>query len=235
MAVQLKKSEEFLNAILEKLPEHERAAARTMYSQAQDELSTVARGLDTSIQQVNETAGKQAAWYTQHKDVIEGRRTDNVITTAVDGEALKKEFGSALNRAREEAATQILYLGGIMPTLIAQHQAEFGGEVLDGAKLLKDAGESGLDLPTYYSQSVAERRRAALATKSAADITAAEERGRLVGLKEAGNGHVPYPVNGHGRAPTTLDGLRKPAEGQASTGGLDAAIATATEMMQRQQ
>lgn len=237
MAVQLKKVQSFIDSVLEKVPEGEREALRAQYSQAQDEVATVDRTLAESITQVNATATKQRGWYEQHKDVIEGRAAGgdgNVITKAVDAAAITKDLTGRLEQTADALASQGLYLSKAIPTLIAQHQAEFGGEILDVDALIEGATKAGMELKTYYGQSVAERRRTALATKTAAEITAAEERGRLAGLKEAGNGHVPYPVNGHGRPPTTLDGLRKPAEGVASTVGLDAAVATATELMNKQ-
>lgn len=234
---QLNTAKKFLDTILEKLPEGEREAARSLYSQAQDELSGISRELESGIATVNETAAKQDAWYNKHKDVIEGRRTDpnpdrpNPITEAAARDALMKDVDTRIGDTREALASQGLFLSTVIPTIIAQHGVEFG-EVLDGEKLVQDAIAAKQDIKTYYSQSVAERRKLKAETKYKEEIAAAETRGREAGLKEAGRGNIPYPTSR--QTTTTLSGLRKPAEGQPDTTSLDAAVATAMEVYNKQ-
>lgn len=229
---QLNKAKAFLDSVLEKLPESDREAARSAYSAAQDEVSGITRELDGAIEQVNTTAVKQTAWYDKHKDVIEGRAAggaSNPITNAVDAEKITKDLTTQLTATRDELAGQGLYLSSVIPTIIAQHGVEFG-EVLDGEKLVKEAIAAGTDIKTFYAGSVATRRTEKATAKAAADIAAAEERGRQAGFKEAGNGHIPFPVGS--RTPTTLSGLRKPADANAANPhSLEAAVATASEMI----
>lgn len=233
---QLNKSKAFLDSVLAKVPEAERDSVRALYSQAQDEVAGIARELEAGIGTVNATATKQGEWYEKHKDVIEGRAAgggDNRITTAVDGDKITKDLTAQLSATREELAGQGLFLASVIPTIIAQHGVEFG-EVLDGEKLVKDAVAAGTDLKTFYNGSVATRRAEKAAAARTADIAAAEARGREAGMREAGNGHIPFPVGN--RTPTTLSGLRATPEQRAAAAGehtLEAAVATATGMMNR--
>lgn len=237
---QLNKAKSFLDGVLAALPEDKREEFRTQYSQAQDELSGIAREIETATTRVNAVAEKQGEWYEQHKDVITGKvkavpvdATGNPIAAAVDRDAVMKDVTKSINDKADELAGQGLYLATVLPTLIDGHRAEFG-EGLDGRKLAKDAIAAGMDIEAFYNHSVAEKRAARASAKYTEDIAKATETGRLAGLKEAGNGHMPYPVSAGGRPPTTLDGLRKLPEGQAATNTLEAAVATAVEVMSKQ-
>lgn len=229
---QLNKAKVFLDSILEKLPEAEREAVRSQYSQAQDELSGISRTIDAAVATVNSTAAAQAEWWKTHPKPTEANPNPNPIAAAVDRDAMMSDVRKELGQTADQLASQGLYLATVIPTIIAQHNAEFG-EVLDGEKLIADATAAKMELKQYYSGSVAERRRTVAETKRTAEIAAATETGRLAGLREATSGG-PYPVGGHGRPATTLDGLRKPAEGVASQHGLEAAVATVTSEMQKQ-
>ena len=130
--------------------------------------------------------------------------------------------------------SQGLALSTILPTLVAQHGVEFG-EVLDAEKLAREALSANQDIKQFYAASVAERRAAKAKEKYEADIKAAEERGRLTGLTEAGKSMGPYPSAR--QSATTLSGLRIPEAEKAARANqysLDAAVATAMDVMQKQ-
>lgn len=234
---QLNKAKAFLDEILAKVPEDQRESVRSLYSQAQDEVSGIAASLDTAIATVNTTAERQGAWYDKHKDVIEGRTPAaqpavNPIANAVDADKIVKDLNLTIDTTREALASQGLFLASVIPTILTNHSIEFG-EQIDGEKLVKDAIAANTDLKTYYAGLVAPKRAEKAAAKLAADIAAAEERGRLAGMKEAGGSNPPYPTSQRG--PTTLSGLRKPPADQAPTYGLEAAVNTVmTEMAKNQ-
>jgi hypothetical protein len=123
-----------------------------------------------------------------------------------------------------------------LPDIALGHYREFN-EQLNTRDLAQNAIAAGKTAKTYYDDLVRERReKKANEDRAAADAKLLEQ-GRVEGRKEilerAGQGGPPYPVGS--TAPTTLTGLRKPAEGQASPFSLDAAVATANAVAAKQQ
>jgi hypothetical protein len=255
MAPQLNKFKSFLDTVLSKVPEADRESVRSLYSQAHDEASALERELTTSIAAVNQRAQEQAAWWERHKHLATGQPTPNSNgggqpnpngggqpnpapqpnpQPAFDPNALLTEVDRRIGQSADLLAGQGLALSTILPTLVAQHGVEFG-EVLDAEKLAKDAIAANTDIRSFYNQSVAERRATKAKEKYEADIRAAEERGRVAGLTEATRSHLPYPTTR--QEATTLSGLRVPeADKQkaAQQFSLDAAVATAMEVMNKQ-
>ena len=237
VSVQLNKAKAFLDEVLKRVPEGEREAVRSLYSGAHDELSAVAQDIDTAVVRVNSTAEKQQAWWKAR-----GVETDangnpiarpnpnpnpNPVTAAVDLDKVTKDFGTRLDTVKEELAGQGLYLASVIPTIVAQHHAEFG-EVLDGEQLVQNAVKAGKELKTFYGEMVAPKRAEAAQKKLDLSIKDAEERGRQAGIKEAAGSQMPFPSS---RTPsaTTLSGLRA-APDKRDQFSLDAAVATAMEV-----
>lgn len=241
---QLNTAKKFLDLVLQKLPENEREAARSLYSQAQDEVAAVGKQLGDSIAAVNARAQEQADWWEKNKHLTGQPRTDNNGGGSGNGDghqqppfdprALLTEIDKRIGTVADTLAGQGLALSTILPTLVAQHGVEFG-EVLDAEKLAKDAIAANTDIKQFYNTSMAERRETKRKEKYDADMKAAEERGRLAGLTEAGKSMMPYPSAR--QSATTLSGLRVPDADKAAAKqqySLDAAVATAVEVMQKQ-
>jgi hypothetical protein len=246
---QLNKAKTFLDTVLQKLPEAEREQYRSLYSQAQDEATALEQNLVQSIARVNAKAKEQADWWEEHKHLARpadpnqpnpnqpGNGNGNPQPQPVfDSRALMTEIDKRIGNVADTLAGQGLALSTILPTLVAQHGVEFG-EVLDAEKLAKDALAANMDIKQFYGQSVAERRAAKAKEKYDADMKAAEERGRIAGLTEAGHTMMPYPSAR--QSATTLSGLRLPAaEAEKAAArqqySLDAAVATAVEVMNKQ-
>jgi hypothetical protein len=240
---QLNTAKKFLDLVLQKLPEEERASARALYSQAQDEASAIGQQLAAGIAEVNTRAQQQADWWERHKHLGGGNgdgtnRPDpsqpNNQPQPFNPTQLLTEIDKRIGTVADTLAGQGLALSTILPTLVAQHGVEFG-EVLDAEKLAKDAIAANMDIKEFYKQSVGERRATKAKEKYDADIKAAEERGRLSGLTEAGKSMSPYPSTR--QSATTLSGLRIPEAEKAARAdqySLDAAVTTAMEVMQKQ-
>jgi hypothetical protein len=244
MAAQLNKAKSFLDTVLGKLSKEDQDAVRAQYSQAHDELASIEREYTDGLTAVNTRAREQADWWEKHKHLATGQPQPNTNggggngggqpQPAFDPTKLLSEIDTRMGRMADTLAGQGLALSTILPTLVAQHGVEFG-EVLDAEKLAKDAITANLDIKQFYNQSVAERRATKAKEKYDADVKAAEERGRIAGLTEAGRTNLPYPTSR--QSVTTLSGLRKPAADAAPSDqySLDAAVKTATEVMQKQQ
>jgi ribosome modulation factor len=240
---QLNTAKKFLDLVLQKLPEAEREAARSLYSQAQDEASAISQQLASKIAEVNERAQQQNDWWERHKHLGGGNgdgnnRPDpnqpNTQPQPFNPTQLLTEIDKRIGTVADTLAGQGLALSTMLPTLVAQHGVEFG-EVLDAEKLAKDAIAANTDIKAFYAQSVAERRATKAKEKYDADMKAAEARGHQAGLMEAGKSMSPYPSTR--QSATTLSGLRIPeAEkvARADQYSLDAAVATAMDVMQKQ-
>jgi ribosome modulation factor len=246
MAPQLNKVKSFLDTVLNRLPEADRESVRSLYSQAQDEATGLERQLTEGITRVNQRATEQATWWEQHKHLATGPQPQpqpqpQPIAAGqpvpFDPAPLMVEIDKRIGQTADLLAGQGLTLASLLPTLVAQHSVEFG-EVLDAEKLVKDALAANTDVRSFYSQSVAGRRETKAKEKYDADMKAAEERGRRAGLTEAGKSMSPYPSSQ--QSANTLSGLRVPADdagkaAQKTQYSLDAAVATAMDVMQRQQ
>src|ERR1041384_2198494 len=184
---QLNKAKSFLDLVLQKLPEEEREAARSLYSQAQDEVSAVGQQLASGIAEVNERARQQAEWWEKNKHLAAGGNGYNGggngnnnnnpnpdpnqsqhQPQAFDPRNLLTEIDRRIGTVADTLAGQGLALSTILPTLVAQHGVEFG-EVLDAEKLARDAIAANTDIKQFYNQSVAERRAAKAKEKYEAD------------------------------------------------------------------
>lgn len=233
MALQLNT---FLDRILEHVPEDKKAAVRAEYSRAQDHVSQVETELDAARAKVTQVATEQTAWWEANKDAVRERdqlRQKVAATPATSG-VDQTELDKRLAATRDEVLGTGLGLVTAMTNLGLQHMKEFG-EVLDTTKLAKDAIAAGKDLASFYTESVAPRRQeiaAAAREKELADARADERAKTTQELLSKAGQAIPYPVGNS--APTTLAGLRKPAEGQANPFGLEAAVATATQVAARQ-
>ncbi len=246
---QLNTAKKFLDLVLQKLPEEERESVRSLYSQAQDEATAIGRQLAAGIAEVNERAREQADWWEKNKHLAgngggqpqpqpnnQPGQPGNIgnLQPSFDPRAMFTEIDKRINTVADTLAGQGLALSTMLPTLVAQHGVEFG-EVLDAEKLARDAIAANTDIKQFYNQSVAERRAVKAKEKYDADIKAAEERGRLAGMTEAGRPVSPYPSAR--QSPTTLSGLRIPEADKAARANqysLDAAVATAMEVMNKQ-
>lgn len=233
--LQLNKGKSFLDTVLEKLPEAERAGVRTLYSQAQDEVDQHTTALNAKAKELDD-------WWTKNKDRLGepnpnqpaggNPNPNNPINMAVERDAIFKEVDLRLGKVADNLAGQGLALSTMIPTIVAQHGVEFGGEVLDAEKLVNDAIKANMDVKSFYSHSVADRRATASKVKYDAEMKAAEARGHAAGIAEASRGNIPYPSAR--MSPTTLSGLRTPDAGQPNPHSLDAAVATAVEVMNQQ-
>ncbi len=242
LQTQLNTAKKFLDLVLGKLPEAEREAARSLYSQAQDEATALGKQLTDGIAVVNDRARQQAEWWEKHGNPDPNQpptpnqpNSSQPQPQAFDPRALLTEIDKRIGTVADTLAGQGLALSTMLPTLVAQHGVEFG-EVLDAEKLAKDAIAANMDIKQFYSQSMSERRATKSKEKYDTDMKAAEERGRLAGLTEAGRSMMPYPSAR--QSATTLSGLRVPEADKAAAKqqySLDAAVATAMDVMQKQQ
>ncbi|HET9258278.1 MAG TPA: hypothetical protein VFO16_24195 [Pseudonocardiaceae bacterium] len=243
MAVDFAKLNTDLDAILEMIPEEQRAAARPLYSRLQDQT----REVSNLHRQVTTVANEQSSWWQKHQnDVTElhelkqrlaananangnGNGNGNPIQQAVDLETVRR----LMQEQRAADFESVLGLVTTIPDIPLAHFIEFG-EKLNSRELAAGAMKAGKPVEDYYREMVAERRQKKADEVKAAELAKAREEGVAAGRKEilerTGQG-MPYPVGM--TAPTTLAGLKKPGEGQVNPYSLEAAVATANEVMAR--
>lgn len=229
--IQLNKMKSFIDRVLEHVPEEKKTEVRAAYSSAQDEI-------DGAVTRVNTTASQQQDFWEKQGRNADGTPkqavVENPVVAAVDTVALSRGFDEKLSSTRDQLAAQGMYLATVIPTIIGQHNAEFG-ELIDGEKLVADAIAAGKDLKSYYAELVAPKRAEKASATTAALIAKAREEGRSQGFREAGGSNpMPYPT-GHSPAPMTLSGLqpRKEGDGRPDT-TLDAAVETAMGVIRQQ-
>lgn len=226
----------FVDRLLEHVPEDKKAAVRAEYSAAQDEMTT----LEQARTRVEEVAGKQREWWEGNKDAVAERdrlRTELAAKGAapVNGAITKEDLDQRDARVRADTLETGLGLVTAMTNIAMGHLHEFN-EVLDTHKLTQEAIKANKALDVYYAETVATRRAERNTAQRATEIAAAREEGKKEGVTETlarGGRDLPFPVGS--TAPTTLSGLRKPADGQASQYGLEAAVATANAVIAQQQ
>lgn len=227
---QLNTFKSFIDKVLEHVPEDKKESVRAEYSRAQDE----ATSLEEARANVIRTAEAQTVWWGQHKGTVEELKKlkeagGNQITDAVD----KDTLGKGLQGLEDKVMSTGLALMTTMTQLGLDHMSEFPGEKLDVTKLANEAMKAGKPLVEYYNEQVAPKRTARQEAEIAKKVADATEAGRKLGVEETlkkvpGQG-MPYPVGTS--SPTTLAGLKKPAEGQSDPYSLDAAVATANAEM----
>lgn len=231
MAIQLKTAKSFLDRVLEKVPEAEREGLRADYSRAQDEIDGVQSELDTAMGKVRATATAQNQWWEGNKDAVHERDTlKKQLEGAPKGGMEVGEIEKRLTAQKDEVLSMGLGLITTASTISARHLKEFD-EPLDMQKLADEAVKANMTLQGYYDQHVGPRRQERTEAANKLAIANAREEGKREGLSEgikrAGDG-MPYPV---GAAPTTLAGLKKPAEGAANPFSLEAAVETANKTL----
>lgn len=226
----------FVDRLLQHVPEAQRAAARSVYSQLQDRVTEI-QNIET---QVREVATRQKAWWEENSSAVEERnrlRQELADKTRQPQSAVDPED---LDRRIKAAQTETLETGlGLITTLAdisTAHLHEFG-ETLNTRELAQKAIQAGLPVTDYYSQTVAQRRQERADKQLNDRIEAARKEGLESGRKEVldqlpGKG-LPFP-SPSGVAPvTTLAGLKKPADGSANPYSLEAAVATAVDVANR--
>lgn len=238
------KLSEFVNRVLETVPEDQREVVRSLYSQAQDEI----RASEEFVGRVRATADQQKSWWEQNKPKVdeydrlkaEGKlgtpqvtQPTNQITDAVTRDLLTKETETLKN----DILDQGLALATLTSAIVASHVTEFPGERLDMQKLIADAIAAKKPLDVFYNEQVAPKRAERETAARAKEIAEAEARGAQKAKDEfmTRNAQLPYPVGQ--TQPTTLSGLRKPegdGGGAKNDYSLEAAVATANEVLQRQ-
>lgn len=230
MAPVVERTSTFLDRLFQHVPADQQAAARPIYSQLADR-----------VNQVDTVAQQQAAWWEKNQHVA----ADNARLQTELAEARRAAVTNpgmdqnAIQKAIDEATARTLETGlGLITTvsnLSAQHMVEFH-ESLDTAKLSREALAAGTTIDGYYAQSVAGRRQERSAVDLAAQIKAAREEGTAAGRKEVMDSmgrQMPFPSPSGANAPTTLAGLRKPADG-SNPYSVDAAVQTAMDVMTKQ-
>lgn len=229
---QLNKIQAFVDDLLKRVPEDQREAVRSMYSQASDE----ATSLDQEIARVRAVGKEQKEWYDANKTALE--KAKEVLagggggSHTIDPDAITKQIGAV----KDEVLTVGLALMNIQNNIVASHITEFPGERLDMNALTKGAQAAGMSLQDFYDREMAPKRKERADAALKKTIEEAEARGEAKGkadvLAKLPQTAMPYPVVSS--APTTLTGLRKPADGQAGPDYLKDAVATANEVMSRQ-
>lgn len=220
----------FLDRLMQHVPADKRQEAQSTYSQLSDQLRT----LEANEAAVRATAQKQNEWWSQHKDTV----TENAQLKAELETARKGGGGmdaNAIEQAIAASTAQALETGlGIATTLAdlaTGHLHEFG-ETLNTRQLAQAAIAAKLPVDQYYQQQVAERRQARQQADLEARLKAARDEGAAAGRQEVLNSlpgkQMPFPGPSQANGPTTLAGLRKPADGQPNPFSLEAAVATAT-------
>lgn len=219
----------YLDRILEQVPADKRDAVRADYSRAQD----LATAVDT-------TATRQAEWWEGNKDAVAERdrlRAAATTPTSTISGLDATEVDNRIAKASQQNIETGLGLITIATTIAAQHLNEFK-EPLDMTKLTQEAIAAKMPLDQYYHGFVAPRRVERQNAQIAADKEVARKEGIEAGRKEVMDSlgqTMPYPMPNQGiAAPTTLSGLRKPANGEARPDPVDAAVRTAVEVMNRQ-
>lgn len=229
-------TQEFLDQILAKVPEGERAAVQSLYSKAQDEISANQTDLDTAKQRVIETAQQQNDWWKANKDVVAELAEIKKKGGGGGGTGLtSEEITKQLEGLEDRVMSNGLALVTTASTIAAAHLHEFA-EAIDVRVLATEAIKAGKTLDQYYNEKVAPVRQERAAATLKKSLEEAEARGKKAGIEETtqqyGNRQMPFP--GQSAAPSTLSGLRKPADGAAPPDVLGDAVATANAVTARQ-
>lgn len=227
-------AQEFLDRVLATVPEEKKAEVQSLYSRAADEIAASQTTLEEQTAQVRATAEKQNQWWTTHKDDVaelaELKKRGGGGGSGLTPEEVTKQLGDL----KDDVMSNGLALITAATTISAAHYKEFG-EALDMRALAQEAIKANKTLDAYYNEKVAPVRQERAAADLTAKLAEAEARGKKAGIEETtqtlGNRQMPFP--GHSTAPTTLSGLRKPAEGTAPPNVLADAVATANEVAAR--
>lgn len=227
----------FLDRLFEHVPEEQRAAARPAYSALQDRLNAV-----------DQTYQQQSAWWEANKDAVQERDRLAQEIAQLRGQQQQQPQGSgaaggqvvdqnAITAAIQEASARTLETGlGLVTTitnLAVGHMKEFG-EPIDAQKLAQDAIAARMPIDQFYAQLVAPKRAERQTAELNARIEAAKAEGVQAGRQEVLSRmgkDMPYPSPSGQPAVTTLTGLRKPVDGAPNQFSLEAAVATANEVM----
>lgn len=227
---ELNKAKEFLDRVLNLIPEDKRESVRSLYSGAQDE----ATSLETAMANVRRTATEQSAWYTANKDALD--QAKDLLAKGGTGGVSESEIAKRLEQMRDDIMGQGLSLMTVGTTIAGNHMKEFG-EPLDMQVLADEAIKAGKTLQAYYDQKVAPKRAEVAETALQLRLKAAKDEGVKEGtqatLARIPGAAMPYPV-GQNLGVSTLDGLKKAPEGQAPQDVVQAAAQTAVETLNRQ-
>lgn len=226
-------TQEFLDRVLATVPEDKKADVQSMYSRAQDEQAAQQQTIEDATAQVRATAAKQTEWWNANKDAV----TELAEIKKTGGGGLTEAaIGTRLDTLRDDVMSNGLALITTATTIAAGHLKEFG-EPLDMRVLAQEAIKANKSLDQHYNESVAARRQERSTADLNARLEAAKAEGRKIGEEETrrtlGAQTMPFP--GQATAPaTTLSGLKRAPDGAAPPNVLDAAVATANEVIQRQ-
>lgn len=206
------------------------------------EASRLADDLNGRIAGVKKTEADQKSWWDQNKDAVAER--DRLKAAGggggggVDHGDVQSKIDTAVAAAvkgmRDDMA-QLESVGVGLATISSRisvsHLNEFH-EVVDVEKVAQDAIKNKRTLVDEYNAQVSERRATRDKAAREKELADATEAGRKAGMMEALNRQgAPYPIN-DGSGPSTLSGLRKPAEGEkAPDYSLEAAVRVAQEVM----
>lgn len=229
-------TQEFLDKILETVPEDKKEGVRALYSKAQDEISATQRSLDEEVTRVKDIAQKQTDWWNAHKDTVEENKRLKAAGGGGTGNVDSAKVTEQLGALEDRVMGQGLALITTTADLAIGHYQEFG-ERLNTQKLAADAIKANKPLQQFYDESVATRRSERAAADLKKQLEEAEARGKKAGVEETtqrlGNAQMPFP--GHSApAATTLSGLKKPAEGASKPDVLADAVATANAVVARE-
>lgn len=231
----------FVERLAAHLPEDQRDAFKSMLAGNEAALTEIGNGT-LRQEDFSSVRDRQTTWWNQNKARLEeadrirsmgGLRTDgdpNPQPAAPVPPADPNKQPITVEAARD-LERQSIGLSATLATLVARHSHEFG-EPLDCATLVNEAITKGQNINEYYASTVSARREKKQTETRAAEIAAAEERGKAAGRQEimSRTPDLPYPVGSS--APTTLAGLRKNPD-RPNEYSTDAAVSTLMEEINR--
>lgn len=231
---------DFLNRLAARLPEDKRAIFLETAIGQEDLLEEVGRGV-LRHEDYSKVRDEQRAWYDTNKVKVSEFDRLKAAGLIREGEPEPRRVEEIVDPMKrpvtlEEARSlesESLRLNAIISGLAVNHLHEFK-EPLNVTPIVDAAIKAGRPIQAVYDETVAERRKVAADAALAANITAAEERGRLAGRAEVikAGGDIPYPVGSS--APTTLSGLRPADDAAKAQHTVDAAVATLVGEMNKQ-
>lgn len=232
------KAQEFFDSVLARVPEADREAVRSAYSGAMDEITGQQKTLEEQTAAVRDTAAKQTEWWNNHKGAVAENLELKKKLEAGGGTGLSAdELTKTLAQMEDRVLGTGLGLITKATRISTGHYQEFG-EVLDMDDLAHKAIKANMPLEDFYNSTVATRRQERSAATRTKELDDARAAGRKEGVDETvktlGSTHMPFPGS-QGRAPvTTLSGLKPRPEGSAPPDVVSDAVATATEVFNRQ-
>lgn len=228
----LESGQAYLKQVLAKLPEAQRAQAEAIFNDAaaaaavqevgagvlrNEDYGRQTDALKLDQQRAQELYDRNKQWYDQNEADLKSipqlqtelaaARATTPAPKAGDPAPPANASGFVTQEAAQDIVRELLGMTVVMPTLLAQHHAQFNEWLTreQAAALVTDAQQYHRTVEAQYALTYGDR----LAAKALEVKSAYEEKLRLEGEQRfrAANPNMPYPVRSTGEIGSPLDQL----------------------------